>query len=79
MMKLYVSEEKKHQKEYKFYTRLDNLINTTDFLIIIIISPAATSVTLNITIVSIIVVPIVAGIGCITAVVIRICSSCLRK
>ena len=76
MMKYYEMEENK----YKKYTKcklINNLINSTDGLIII--GTTSASVTLSITGVGIIVVPITAGVGCTTGILVNICSSYLKK
>ena len=76
MMKYYELEEKKYQKKYN-NKLINNLINSTDS--ILIISTSAASITLSITGVGIIVVPIAAGAGCATGILVKICSSWLKK
>ena len=56
---------------------MNNLINCTDGLIIL--GTTSTSVTLSIAGVGVIIVPIVAGVGCATGILIKICSSWLKK
>ena len=77
MMKYYELEEKKYKKKYKKYKLINNLINSTDGIIIIGVS--STSVTLSITGAGVIIVPIVAGVGCATGILVKICSSWLKK
>ena len=77
MMKYYELEEKKYKKKYNKYKLINNLINSTDSLLII--STSAASITLSITGVGIIVVPIAAGVGCATGILVKICSSWLKK
>ena len=77
MMKYYELEEENYKKKYTKYKLINNLINSTDGLIIIGITSA--SVTLSITGVGIIVVPITAGVGCATDILVKICSSYLKK
>ena len=55
---------------------INNLINSTDGLIII--GTTSASVTLSITGVGIIVVPISAGVGCATGFLVNYCSSYLK-
>ena len=70
MMKYYELEEKKYEKKYTKCKLINNLINSTDGLIII--GTTSTSVTLSITGVGIIVVPIFAGFGCATGILVEI-------
>ena len=77
MMKYYELEEKKCKKKYTKYKLRNNIINSTDGLIII--GTTSASVTLSITGVGIIVVPITAGVGCATGILVKICSSYLKK
>ena len=77
MMKYYELEEKKYKKNYKKYKLINNLINSTDGLIIL--STTSTSVTLSIAGVGVIFVPIVAGVGCATGILVKICSTWLKK
>ena len=77
MMKYYELEEKKYKKKYNKYKLINNLINSTDSLLII--STSAASITLSVTGVGIIVVPIAAGVGCATGILVKICSSWLKK
>ena len=77
MMKYYELEEKKYKKNYTKYKLINNIINSIDGLIII--GTTSASVTLSITGVGIIVVPINAGVGCATAILVKICSSYLKK
>ena len=73
MMKFYELEEKKYTK----FKLINNLINSTDGLIIF--GATSASGTLSITGVGIIVVPITAGVGCATRILVKICSSYLKK
>ena len=75
MMKDYELEENKYKK--KTPKLINNLINSTDGLIII--GTTSVSVTLSITGVGIIVVPITTGVGCATDILVEICSSYLKK
>ena len=77
MMKYYELEEKKNKKQYTKYKLINNIINSTDGLIIL--GTPSASVTLSITGVGIIVVPITAGVGCATGILVKICSSHLKK
>ena len=77
MMKYYELEENKYRKKYTKYKLINNLINSTDDLIIM--GTTSASVTLSITGVGIIVVPITAGVGCATGLLVEICSSYLKK
>ena len=77
MMKFYESEETKYKKKYTKYKLINNLINSTDGLIII--GTTSASVTLSNTGVGIIVVPITAGVGCASGILVKICSSYLKK
>ena len=70
-------EEKKYKKNNTKCKLINNIINSTDGLIII--GTTSTSVTLSITGVGIIVVPITAGVGCATGILVKICSSYLKK
>ena len=75
VMKYYELEEKKYKK--KVHQILNNLINSTDGLIII--GTTSASVTLSITGVGLIVVPITGGVGCASGNRVEICSSFLKK
>ena len=77
MMKYYEIEENKYKKKYNKYKLINNIINSTDGLIII--GTTSASITLSITGVGIIVVPITAGVGCATGILVKICSSYLKK
>ena len=77
MMKSYEMEEKKYKKKYTKCKLINNIINSTDGLILIGTSSA--SVTLSITDVGIIVVPITTRVGCATGILVKICSSYLKK
>ena len=77
MMKYYEMEENKYKKKYNNYKLINNLINSTDGLIII--GTTSASVVLSITGVGIIAVPITAGVGCATGILVKICSSYLKK
>ena len=77
MMKYYELEEKKYKKKYIKYKLINNITNSTDGLIII--ETTSASVTLSITGVGIIVVPITAGVGCATGILVKIFSSYLKK
>ena len=77
MMKYYELEENKYKKKYTKYKLINNQINSTDGLIIILTTSA--SVTLSITGVGISVVPITVGVNCATGLLVKICSSCLKK
>ena len=77
MMKYYELEEKKYKQKYTKCKLINNIITSTDGLIII--GTTSASVTLSITGVGIIVVPITAGVGCVTGILVKICSSCLKK
>ena len=77
MMKYYELEEKKYKQKYTKYKLINNLINSLDG--IIVIGTTSASVTLSITGVGIIVVPIAAGFGCTTGILVKICSSYLKK
>ena len=77
MMKYYETEEKKYKQKYTKYKLINNLINSLDG--IIVIGTTSASVTLSITGVGIIVVPITAGVGCATGILVKICSSYLKK
>ena len=70
-------EENKHKKKYTKYKLINNIINSTDGLIII--GTFSASVTLSITGVGIIVVPITTGVGCATGILVKLCSSYLKK
>ena len=76
MMKYYELEEKKYKKYFKCKP-INNLITSTDGLIII--GTTSASVIRSITGVGIIVVPITAGVGCATGILVKICSSYLKK
>ena len=75
MMKYYELEENKNKKKYTKYKLINNLINSTDGLIMI--GTTSSSVTLSINGVGIIVVPITAGVGC--GILANFCSSYLKK
>ena len=77
LMKYYEMEEKKYKKKYTKCKLINNIINSTNGLIII--GTTSTSVTLSITGVGIIVVPITAGVGCATGILVKIRSSYLKK
>ena len=77
MMKYYELEENKYKKKYTKYKLINNIINSTDGLMIL--GTTSASVTLSITGVGIIVVPITAGVGCATGILVKICSSYLKK
>ena len=77
MMKHYEMEENKYKKKYTKYKLINNIINSTDCLIII--GTTSASITLSNTGVGIIVVPITAGVGCATGILVKIFSSYLKK
>ena len=77
MMKYYDMEEKKYKQKYTKYKLINNLNNSLDG--IIVIGTTSASVTLSITGVGIIVVPITAGVGCATGILVKICSCYLKK
>ena len=77
MMKCYELEEKKCKKKNTTYKLINNLVDSTDGLIII--GTTSASVALSITGARIIVVPITAGVGCATGILAKICSSYLKK
>ena len=77
MMKYYELEKKKYKKKYTEYKLINNLINSTDGLVSI--GTTSASVTLSIAGVGIIVVPITAGVGCATGILVKICSSYFKK
>ena len=77
MMKYNEMEEKKYKQKYTKYKLKNNLINSTDGLIII--GTTSASVTLSIIGVVIIVVPITAGVVCATGILVKYCSSYLKK
>ena len=77
MMKYYELEEKKYKQKYTKYKLINNLINSLDG--IIVIGTTSASISLSITGVGIIVVPITAGVGCATGILVKICSSYLKK
>ena len=77
MMKYYEMEEKKYKQKYNKYKLINNLINSLDG--IIVIGTTSASISLSITGVGIIVVPIAAGVGCATGILVKICSSYLKK
>ena len=77
MMKYYEMEEKKYKQKYNKYKLINNLINSIDG--IIVIGTTSASISLSITGVGIIVVPIAAGVGCTTGILVKICSSYLKK
>ena len=76
-MKYYEMEEKKYEQKYNKYKLINNLINSLDG--IIVIGTTSASISLSITGVGIIVVPITAGVGCTTGILVKICSSYLKK
>ena len=71
MMKYHELEEKKYKQNYTKYKLINNLINSTYGLIMI--GTTSASVTLSITGVGIIVVPIAAVVGCATGILVKIC------
>ena len=75
MMKYYETEEKKYKQKYTKYKLINNLINSLDG--IIVIGTTSASVTLSIT--GSIVVPITAAVGCATGILVKTCSSYLKK
>ena len=77
MMKYYEMEEKKYKQKYNKYKLINNLYNSLDG--IIVIGTTSASISLSITGVGIIVVPIAAGVGCTTGILVKICSSYLKK
>ena len=77
MMKYYEMEEKNYKQKYNKYKLINNLINSLDG--IIVIGTTSASISLSITGVGIIVVPIAAGVGCTTGILVKICSSYLKK
>ena len=77
MMKYYELEENKYKKKYTKFEVIKNIINSTDGLIIT--GTTSASVTPSITGVGIIVVPISAGVGCATGILVKICSRYLKK
>ena len=77
MMKYYELEEKKYKQKYPKYKLTSSLSNSTDGLMII--GTTSASVTLSITGVGIIVVPITAGVDCATGILVKSCSSYLKK
>ena len=77
MMKYYELKEIEYKQKYPRYKLTNNTNNSTDGLIII--GTTSASITLSITGVGIIVVPITAGVGCATGIRIKICSSYLKK
>ena len=77
MMKYYEMEEKKYKQKHNKYKLINNLINSLDG--IIVIGTTSASISLSITGVGIIVVPIAAGVGCTTGILVKICSSYLKK
>ena len=77
MMKYYEMEEKKYKQKYNKYKLINNLINSLDG--IIVIGTTSASISLSITGVGIIVVPITAGVGCATGILVKLCSSYLKK
>ena len=77
MMKYYEMEEKKYKQKYNKYKLINNLNNSLDG--IIVIGTTSASISLSITAVGIIVVPIAAGVGCTTGILVKICSSYLKK
>ena len=77
MMKYYEMEENKYKQKYNKYMLINNLINSLDG--IIVIGTTSASISLSITGVGIIIVPIAAGVGCTTGILVKICSSYLKK
>ena len=77
MMKYYEMEENKYKQKYNKYKLINNLINSLDS--IIVIGTTSASISLSVTGVGIIVVPIAAGVGCTTGILVKICSSYLKK
>ena len=77
LMKYYEMEEKKYKQKYNKYKLINNLIYSLDG--IIVIGTTSASISLSITGVGIIVVPIAAGVGCTTGILVKICSSYLKK
>ena len=77
MMKYYEMEEKKYKQKYNKYKLINNLINSIDG--IIVIGTTSASISLSITGVGFIAVPIAAGVGCTTGILVKICSSYLKK
>ena len=77
MMKYYELEENKYKKKYTKYKLINNLINSLDG--IMVIGTTSASVTLSITGVGFIVVPITAAVGSATGILVKICSSYLKK
>ena len=77
MRKYYEIEERKYKTKYTKCKLINNIINSTDGLIII--GTTSTSVTLSITGVGIVVVPITAGVGCATGILVKVCSSYLKR
>ena len=73
----YYELEEKNLKKYTKYKLINNLINSLDG--IIVIGTTSASISLSITGVGIIVVPITAGVGCATGILVKICSSYLKK
>ena len=77
MMKYFELEKNKYKKKYTKYNLINNLINSTDGLILI--GTTSASVTLSITGVGNLVVLITAGVGGATGILVKICSSYLKK
>ena len=77
IMNYYELEEEKYKQKYTKYKLINILMNSTDERIII--GTTSASVTLSITGVGIIVVPITAGVGRVTGILVKICSSYLKK
>ena len=69
--------KKRNIKKHTKCKLLNNIINSTDGLITI--GTTSASVTLSITGVGIIIVPITAGVGCATGILVEICSSYWKK
>ena len=77
MIKYYEMEVNEYRKKYTKYKLINNIINSTHGLIIE--GTTSVSVTLSITGVGIFVVPITTGVGCATGILVKICSSYLKK
>ena len=77
VMQYYELGEFKYKNKYNKYKLINILINLIDGLILI--GTTSASVTLSNTGVGIIVVPITAGVGCATGILVKIFSSYLKK